>query len=197
MNVSDEIIPRQPEQLAYIAGLFDGEGGICVYPSNYVPRKNADYGASRYLIMVSFRMCNEDIIRWLHSQLEGSRFQTFKPRKKEWSMIYECSWTGEKAVEFLKLIYPYLRVKKQQAAWLFKFLEVKKQIRYQADSHRAMLLDELYLKIKSFNKKMPSGKNRLKKNRGAVETERSAPSNGMKFQSDLVGDSENVLPVTV
>jgi hypothetical protein len=195
-----ETIPRQPEQLAYVAGLFDGEGCICIFPTNYRPKTGANYGASRYGIIVNIQMCNEVVIRWLCNEFGGSFVHSRKNRKNpRLKDSFQFKLKEDRAIGLLKLLYPYLRVKKEEAALLFKFIEVKKQSRYRADSHRALLMDELYWKMKSFKRKTLSASERLRihrQNQDAVETERPAPSfGGMKFQPELAGDCENAEPV--
>lgn len=188
-----ETIPRQPEQLAYLAGLFDGEGCICVSINHYLPTTSG-LSASRYTVGITISMCNREVIEWIHQLFPGSRLVPIARKKynKNWQDAWAVSFKEATGKSFLKLIYPWLRVKKEQAALLFKFLEVKKQARFQKDSHRAELLRELQERLKSFNRHAHSGKRGpKKKNQGVVETECYAPGVcGVKFQSGLIGDSE-------
>lgn len=196
-----ETIPRQPEQIAYLAGLFGGEGCICV--SKVHTRQNVTSGlsASHYAINVTIRMCNEPIIRWIHEQFAGTRVVHGRHKNPKWSDFYTVTFREARGVAFLKLLYPYLMVKKEQAALFFKFIEVKKQARFRADSHRAILLEELYEKVRSFSDRRGKGRKTGPKpkqeNQGAVQTERCALVNDeMKFQSGLVGDYERAELVT-
>lgn len=174
-----ETIPRQPEQLAYIAGLFDGEGCICVSINHYVP-VTSNLCASRYTIGLTISMCNKPVIQWLHDTFPGSRMIPIARKKynKNWQDAWAVSFSEIQGIVFLKAIYPYMRVKKEQAALLFKFQEIKKQARFSTDSHRAKLLADLQLEIKSFNRHAHSGKRGpkpKKQNQGAVETKCCAP----------------------
>lgn len=177
-------IPRQPTDLAYCAGLFDGEGCICAGRNTTYHAKNAEFSASRFTLSVSVSMCDKEAIEKLQTVFPG-HFYFVESKNPKWRGHWRWMLTTDKAVQFLKDIYPYLKGKKKQAALAMKFREIQRQCRYKKDSHRGKLLESLHEEIKSFNRNVKSG---------AVETERLAlgsQESEMKFQSDLDSDVES------
>lgn len=91
-------------ELAYVAGLFDGEGSISLYSE---PLKQ--YRLAR----ISVDLANTDfsILEYLKSNFGGSIHYFHKANRRAagtWHLSYK------KAVEFLMLIQPYLKIKQQQ-----------------------------------------------------------------------------------
>src|SRR5260221_11022694 len=102
---------HDPCFLAYMAGLFDGEGSICI-------GRNLDrHGARRYKLRVNcVNSCPWPLLE-LHQAFGGS-FITKKAGK--WKLpgqkqmyIWDCS--GRQALGFVEAVLPYLRIKKEQA----------------------------------------------------------------------------------
>lgn len=183
-----EKTPRQPteQELAYMAGLFDGEGYVCLFfDKNYCPVSSGRSVAAAYRLTVGITMIHEGVIRWFHSFWGGSHAIT-KSRIKNanWSDAWHWRISGNKAEEFLRVMYPYLRVKKHQAALGFKFLQVRRQEIHKG-THRADGMKEIYNKLRSLNSKGS------KKNWDAVTTVHSALGNEVKIQSDLSGDGKS------
>lgn len=111
------------EHAIYIAGLFDGEGCITLSKSSRLKELTK---TPTYVLRARVRMTDENTIRWLHSVI-GGRFYSAKnppgrvsksPNSKPY---FEWSVAGINAVEFLKQISPYLRLKKPQAELAFTF----------------------------------------------------------------------------
>jgi hypothetical protein len=185
----NQTIPRKPEDLIYLAGLFDGEGGIGVN-TTAKQAQGVGFSASRWNLQIYVSMTDPGPVEWAYKTF-GGWIQTIKAQRKAWSDSRRWTLSQDNAIELLKQIYPYLKneSKRKAAALAFKFREVAKQARYREDSHRANLLKELAFEIKKFCKKG-------RRSRGSVETERSAPSTGMKFQSELNGDVEKAKSAT-
>ena len=106
--------------LAYIAGIIDGEGCIGIYKGKS-GRKKKEY----YHLQVVVRMTNEWIIRWLYFAFPGSFSEHTYPKEINRLKIWTWQLTGEKALIFLELIYPYLKLKKQQAEIAINFQKAK------------------------------------------------------------------------
>jgi len=98
---------------AYIAGLFDGEGCI------HISKRKSGY----YQLRIVVSNTNEMIIRWLGFAFTGCVWGK-KPKGNR-----RASWTwgvsDRKAEAFLKLIHPYLILKKPEAELAFKFMQTK------------------------------------------------------------------------
>lgn len=93
------------EELAYIAGFFDGEG--CV---NFC--QSGQY--KTWLIRAFVRNCDKSIIDYIHANF-GGRIETTNHKKHpHWKTSY-C-WRGDwdTAINFLVAIEPWVRIKKDQ-----------------------------------------------------------------------------------
>lgn len=107
--------------LAYFGGFFDGEGCITLYSTHSGPNKRLQYTGR-----VSLEQAHEEVIEEMAEVFGGS----YKLRKKYKENLgtrktYEWSITGLRLAEFLKLILPYLRVKKQEAEIAIKYCQTK------------------------------------------------------------------------
>ena len=93
------------EELAYVAGLFDGEG--CV---NFTVA-----GKQRYwVIRVMIRNTDRDLIQYLQSMF-GGRIETAKHAKRpHWKPSYCWRLDWDAAIEFLCAIEPWVRLKSDQ-----------------------------------------------------------------------------------
>lgn len=96
------------EELAYIAGIIDGEGCIGVYPNG----KN-------HSLHVMVMMCDPEAIGEIYEHFGG----TFSGYQGENAYVYRIIMTGDRAYQFLKTIRRFLRVKAEQADWGMEFHE--------------------------------------------------------------------------
>lgn len=99
-------------ELAYMAGLFDGEGCIQIV-------KNKGNGRGRHYLRCSLEMTNEELPKSLQAYFGGTvrRRNLPLPRQNQW----EWKTTTNTAYLFLKAIYPYLRLKKVEADVALEF----------------------------------------------------------------------------
>ena len=104
----------------YTAGLFDGEG--CVSIAKYYPI----YSKTRlqYCLRVYISSTNKEIIETLKENYGGSWSIAKRPSKNK--VGYNWNLATDQAYSFLKRIYPYLIIKKEQADTAFAFVEFKK-----------------------------------------------------------------------
>lgn len=99
-------MPLKPEDLAYIAGLFDGEGSISVSRSpNCI--KNIR-------VLVSVTMCDREGPDFIGSVLGGT-VTKLKRKTKTGKDIYSWALYCKKAAAALELLLPYLKVKNAKA----------------------------------------------------------------------------------
>lgn len=94
----------KPEQLAYIAGFIDGEGCISLakrgkYITPSLQISNTDY----------------DILEWIGGFYGLKVYDKIADRRPTRKPSYRLAVFGDKAIQILKDILPYLRVKKEQA----------------------------------------------------------------------------------
>lgn len=111
--------------LAYIGGLFDGEGNIQI-----VKRNPASKRADRYHLVVRLCIVEDYIPQWFKFCFGGSvckrlREQT-NPKHRD---VYTWYCSQQIAIQFLKTILPYLKLKRAQAEIAIKFQDRKTRIR--------------------------------------------------------------------
>tara|TARA_A100001515_G_scaffold101615_2_gene82291 strand:+ start:836 stop:1264 length:429 start_codon:yes stop_codon:yes gene_type:complete len=100
------------EDIAYLAGLFDGEGSVS-YKQYMRKRKHGKKAYPTWQIRLEIAMTDESIIRWV---TEFVGVGTYGPRKvrpgrkKQWR--WRCS--HRQAYYVARLIWPYVHVKLPQ-----------------------------------------------------------------------------------
>ena len=94
--------------LAYVAGLFDGEGSVGL-------SKNRN----RYYPVVEITNTNLEVLREVQARFGGSINSKGIGNKKSWKAAYSWRMAWSRAVRFLKAIFPYLRIKRNQAILIF------------------------------------------------------------------------------
>ena len=107
-----EKTPLTMAEIAYIAGLFDGEG--CVTCKKH-PTKRKDRGGKVYnqwFIRCEISMTDKEVISWLHETLgfgwSAEKKYNNKPKyKRQWR--WSCGYRD--ALVFAKLMWPYAQIK--------------------------------------------------------------------------------------
>ena len=102
----------QINDIAYIAGLFDGEGCVTCKkkPTKRPDRKGKVY--NQWYIRCEIAMTDKEVISWLHKTLgfgwSAEKRYNSKPKyKKQWRWC--CGYRD--ALTFAKLIWPFAQVK--------------------------------------------------------------------------------------
>ena len=98
-------------QLAYIAGLFDGEGSVSRYQELRKDRKNPTW-----VIRCEVNMTDKAIIKWLHETLDFGSFHKKPPSAKQLGRQMQYRWCccHRDALKFANLLLPYSRVKRNK-----------------------------------------------------------------------------------
>ncbi len=95
--------------LAYLAGIVDGEGSICIYR-----HKSRTSRAGQMKVVIS--NTKRELLEFVQSYFGGSISMTNShlknPRKQP---CYQWIVASQKALHFLEAIEPFLRIKKLQA----------------------------------------------------------------------------------
>jgi hypothetical protein len=104
------------EELAYIAGIFDGEECVGIYKV----RDHHPYPSSHYVLHVQVGTTELDMVDWLHREFGGCLVfhRSKKLRERDawhWHLVSNV------AARFLEQILPYLRLKKRQAGVALEF----------------------------------------------------------------------------
>ena len=119
--MSDVFSPElKVETLAYVAGLFDGEGSIVIGCSlGRTNRKNPCY-----FLQVGITNTDRELIDWLHRTFGGHvSDNSHSPSRSKQRPCWAWRVTSRQAHGFLKKILPYLRTKKTQANIAIEFQE--------------------------------------------------------------------------
>lgn len=105
------------QELAYIAGFFDGEGSIGINRSK-----------RQTWLEVCFANTDEPIIAWIYSKL-GGRIRVIDRSQKnpKWKKAFYAISSSARACKILRTLLPYLRVKKDQAEIAIEYWSLKEQ----------------------------------------------------------------------
>lgn len=103
--------------IAYVAGLFDGEGYVDIYSAS---TSKASKSPSLMLRLIISQK-DGSIMNWLDKNFGGH----VRMERRKGSWIYRWDIRSQKAKDFLLLILPYLKIKRAQAEMAIEFEEVK------------------------------------------------------------------------
>jgi len=104
--------------LAYTAGIIDGEGCISI-----VPRKLD--GKVYHSLFVAVTCTDTVIVPWLKATFGGNTHQVKERRKNHRDML-QWGISTQEAEDFLRRILPWLRLKKPQAELALYFRTLKR-----------------------------------------------------------------------
>lgn len=94
---------------AYLAGLIDGEGCIDIHQNNYL---TSEHKFETYNLRVRVGMSTEEPIKSVQSWFGGGvNIINIRGHSSQFSLW----WSGDKAMEILEAILPFLILKKKQA----------------------------------------------------------------------------------
>jgi len=99
---------------AYAAGLIDGEGYIGISHQTSGRAKN-----SNYQLKVAISMTTKQSVEFMKTHFGGNYY--IKPLVEKHKPLFMWAISGDNASQVLRLILPYLQVKKQQALLAIKF----------------------------------------------------------------------------
>ena len=99
------------QQLIYLAGFVDGEG--CLTHS-----RDKKHGRHRPQLRISGTF--KPIMQWI-KMLFGGNYYVIKPRKGQNKASYDWVLSTNQAIELVKCLMPYLKVKKEEAKVFVSF----------------------------------------------------------------------------
>lgn len=92
--------------LAYAAGIFDGEGSVSVsYRLQSARSKNQTFG-----VKVSVSQVDPEVITWLKDTFGGT-CDSYKGSSKRAKIVFRWTLHCRKAADFLEAIVPFLKLK--------------------------------------------------------------------------------------
>lgn len=105
-----EVSSLSNEDLAYIAGFFDGEGSVTIH-ENFRPSPRGK--SPNHTLQVSIGNTDSKVLAWVHSVFGGSlTVRAPRPRHKD---VTQWILRSNGAANFLRAILPFLRMKNKQA----------------------------------------------------------------------------------
>lgn len=110
---------QEVEVLAYIAGMLDGEGCISIKRQCYAHSYYGPY----FSLTVRIANTNPFVIEFIQEHIGGSLY-FYENHTKQHKTMYEVSWCSLKAQEVLKLLLPFLIVKKEPAELGIEFQDL-------------------------------------------------------------------------
>lgn len=170
------MITKDKSKLAYLAAMLDGEGYFSISRTMIYDRNNNPYPAFDLQIGVS--NTSVKLMKWLVSNF-GQSYRPLSQRSNTFAKKVCYQWKMERREnqELLILaVLPYLVIKKEQAKTALRYIRLPRV----APEERM----KLHLLMKSLNKP------------ASVTTNMSGTSQGVKRESELVGDYESV-PVVI
>ena len=107
-------------ELAYAAGLIDGEGHIIIFKDDRT--KNLKYKTKNptYILIVGCTNTEPAMIDFLADRWGACR-QTRGRQRANWKRTYEWTIQSDMALNFLKEIYPYMIIKQWKAKLAIEF----------------------------------------------------------------------------
>jgi hypothetical protein len=121
--------------LAYIAGLIDGEGYIGIKKSTYQIRVVKDMVNPSYHERIQIRMVDEEAIKFIADNFGGFYYKE-KPHSRSPKPLYCYQASDLKATNILKQILPFLKVKRKNAEIVLKLRESKEDPRARSGGNR-------------------------------------------------------------
>lgn len=106
-----------PTDLAYLAGIIDGEGCLGIHY-----QKGGRSRTRTYYPRVTVGSTNRAVLEWIHEQLSGT-FWALSPSSNTRGKKSAWYWGigGERLIRLLEALEPYLRIKATQARLLREF----------------------------------------------------------------------------
>ena len=132
-------------QRAYLAGLIDGEGCICISKNHPVDKRGKIRRTHvQYNLELTITNTNLSIIRWLSKYAEGRRV-TKGRRKAQWKTAHNWRATSRDHLKLLlDSVRPFLQAKKKQAKIADSFISL-------GHVSNPSKREKLYLKMRALN----------------------------------------------
>lgn len=101
-------------ELAYVAGLFDGEGNVQVFQAFNRPRGS-------FAVSATITNTSLTTLKWVRSKFGGSIILHSTSVVQGKKPCYYLRWFSSNAVKFLKSIYPYCKIKRRDILPVLNF----------------------------------------------------------------------------
>ena len=102
--------------LAYIAGFIDGEGTVSL-------KKNGQRWPT-VLPYILITNTNLEILQWIQTTIGMGNIHSKNRQTLYWKEAYVLRLQTKDTKDFIKIIYPFLKLKRKQAELILKFLHI-------------------------------------------------------------------------
>lgn len=153
-------------ELAYLAGLLDGEGCFSINDKRKSPRKSKglrkprkEYiGQINFTTQVSICNCNLEVLNWCKEKFGGLISIAKKPGKPHWDIKKAWVMPCGQSKEIIQCILPYLIIKKNQAILMIEARNIidANVLNMERTPEQREHLFFLAHNMRLFNKKNPS-----------------------------------------
>lgn len=109
-------------QIAYLAGIIDGEGSIGLYS-----KRPSDKDRHYVTLQLSVVNTSKPLMKWLSANVPVGNVGRKAGPKTNHKEIFHWTASSSKAVEVLRLVLPYLVVKKAQAEVVIELWDFEQQ----------------------------------------------------------------------
>ena len=101
----------------YLAGLFDGEGCLCISTHNRSKGKQKCWE-----LRAQICMCDYDVLAWIHRNVGGTlRLVRLSKKNIKWRDAWQWSLKGSQVYYFCQKLLPYMKIKNRQAKVAMEF----------------------------------------------------------------------------
>ena len=114
-----DIYNKKTMNIAYVAGLFDGDGSVWI-----CKQKTTTHYPARFQMYINVVNTNKEICEILQRKFGGTLRATDYPKHK-WKTRYGWYCASQKAKALLKSILPHLIIKKERVELALKFQKRK------------------------------------------------------------------------
>ncbi len=140
-------MPHSDITLAYVSGFFDGEGCVNFTQSGQT---------KTWVIRVMVRNTDFEIIKRIQIAFGGRIQTTHHKNKPAWKTSYCWRIDGSPAVAFLRLIDPFVYIKKDQILTAIFWDEIRNRLTsFRPDKEYRDLIDLLVKQMQWLNRKGP------------------------------------------
>lgn len=135
----------KPEEVGYLTGFFDGEGKITARITK----------EGHLSLVVGIENTNKEAMKYI-SGVFGKKVTVLKQRGR-WKPLYKTFLSGVDAMDFLKVVLPFLKVKRKRAELFIRLVESK--IRAKEGGRKELSQEELSIvkKIQRLNQRGSQG----------------------------------------
>jgi hypothetical protein len=133
--------------LAYIAGLFDGEGCISIDKAS---KQGKDH--PRFQLHTTIHLREGDVLKQIQKIFGGS-LRPNKIRNPNHALTWRWRLSSKKAMYFLKCIYPFLCFKRKQAYFGLHFQQLMTDCGGARTENEALIQEDHYWLMRDINRR--------------------------------------------